>query len=130
VLIVQTATCFVGALLAPAILSAIGAPLAQLGIFRLAALGALFNSLLMSLSAVLAYFDLRRRLLAVNLLFLGLNALLTAWSMSRGFAWYGYGYFLAALLSCVVAFALVSSSIARLPYLTFIGNNAALRAEA
>lgn len=129
VVIVQTAACFAGALLAPSILSALGAPFAELGIFRLAALGALFNSLLIAVTVVLAYFDLRRELLAVNLLFLALNAALTSWSLSRGFAWYGYGYFLAALLTCVVAFVLVGRSVARLPYLTFIGNNATLRAQ-
>ncbi len=127
VAVIQAATCFGAAALAPAILSALGVPLAQLGIFRLAVLGALFNSLLVALTVVLAYFDLRRKLLAVNLLFLALNGCLTAWSLSRGFAWYGYGYFLAALITCVVTFVLVSSSIARLPYLTFIGNNAAVR---
>lgn len=125
-LILQLATCLGAALFAPLILRAIGAPQQQLGIFRLTTLGALFNSLLMCLTVMLAYFDLRRLMMAVNLLFLALNAALTLWSLSRGFAWYGYGYFLAALLTCSVAFVFVARSMARLPYLTFVGNNAAL----
>ena len=95
----------------------------QIGMFRIAVLGAFFHMIVQFLSIFLAYFDLRKQLLSVHIFFLIANAGLTYVSMSMGFAFYGYGFFLAAVLTAVFAFAIVAYNVPRLPYLAFIKNN-------
>ncbi|WP_416896497.1 MAG: exopolysaccharide Pel transporter PelG [Minwuia sp.] len=101
-------------------------PTLQLGIFRFGVLGALFHVLLMFVGIVLAYFDLRRTMLLIQVIYLALNGLLTWATLELGFAWYGYGYFLASLLTFVLAYALCAWNVGRLPYLTFVRNNASV----
>jgi uncharacterized membrane protein len=76
---------------------------------------------------VLSYFDLRRELVRVTMVFFTLNAGLTWVTLWLGLGYEGYGYAGATLLSLIYAYSLVSSRIALLPYMTFIGNNRALR---
>jgi uncharacterized membrane protein len=57
-------------------------------------------------------------------LFLAANALLTFISLKLGFRFYGYGYFLSALIAFAVAFVTTDYFLRRLPYQTFIRNNA------
>jgi uncharacterized membrane protein len=47
--------------------------------------------------------------------------------MPLGVSWAGYGYFLASLLSFVVACLASIWCVKRLPYLTFIANNPGIR---
>jgi uncharacterized membrane protein len=95
--------------------------------FRLGVLGAAFHALFLFLSIVMAYFDLRRAVLMTQLLFLALNTAGTALTVHLGFEWYGYGYFAAALISAAVAALIATDAVARLPYLTFVLNNPALK---
>jgi uncharacterized membrane protein len=101
--------------------------LTMVPIFRFGALGALFHVLLLCVMVVLSYFDLRRELVRVTLVFFTLNAGLTSVTLWLGLGYEGYGYAGATLLSLIYAYSLVSSRIALLPYMTFIGNNRALR---
>jgi uncharacterized membrane protein len=113
--------------LSPSLLSLLDLHASQLGMFRLGVLGAAFHALFLFLSIVMAYFDLRRAVLLMQLLFLTLNAVGTALTVQLGFAWYGYGYFAAALISAAVAALIATDAVARLPYLTFVLNNPALK---
>jgi uncharacterized membrane protein len=79
----------------------------------------------MFLMIALAYFDLRRRVLLIQIVFAALNGAFSLTSVHIGFAWYGYGYFLASLVTCTLAFGVARESIRQLPYLAFIGNNPA-----
>jgi uncharacterized membrane protein len=101
-------------------------PALQLGIFRFGVLGALFHVLLMFVGIVLAYFDLRKLMLMVQVVYLILNGLLTWVTLELGFAWYGYGYFLASLLTFVLAYGLCARNVGRLPFLTFVRNNSSV----
>ena len=55
-----------------------------------------------------------------------LNGGLTWVTLEMGFAWYGYGYFLASLLTFVLAYGLCAWNVGRLPYLTFVRNNSSV----
>lgn len=101
-------------------------PVLQLGIFRFGVLGALFHVLLMFVGIVLAYFDLRKIVLLVQVIYLLLNGLLSWATMELGFAWYGYGYFLASLITFVIAYGLCAWNVGRLPFLTFVRNNSSV----
>jgi polysaccharide biosynthesis protein PelG len=119
-------TAFV-VLSAPKILSLIGVNLIGLGMFRLGVIGSFFHVLMAFVSVVLAYFDLRRKLLFVYFLLFATNVGFTLLSVRMGFAYYGYGFFLSALVTLVVAYALAAWSLGRLPYLTFIANNPSVK---
>ncbi|MSP49205.1 MAG: hypothetical protein EXQ95_07745 [Alphaproteobacteria bacterium] len=119
-------TAFV-VLSAPTILSLIGVNLIGLGMFRLGVTGSFFHVLMAFVSVVLAYFDLRRKLLFVYFLLFATNLGFSLVSVRMGFAYYGYGFFLSALVTLVVAYVLAAWSVGRLPYLTFIANNPSVK---
>ena len=91
-----------------------------LGIFRFGVLGAFFHTLFLVLTIILSYFDLRGRVLALNLILFGTNLGFTIISMNLGFADYGYGYFAAALFSFLVGAIITFRELFRVPYHTFI----------
>ena len=128
--LMQAVVCYLVAVLAPLLLDGLGSSIRQLGIFRFGVLGALFHALMLFATVILAYFDLRRRVLAVYLVFLATNLGFTLATRALGYPYYGYGYFLASLVSLVFAYLLVARSVQRLPYLTFVANNPSLKPAA
>jgi uncharacterized membrane protein len=114
-------------LAAPKILSLIGFNLIGLGMFRLGVLGAFFHVLMSFVAVVLAYFDLRRKLLFVYFLSFATNLVFSLVTVRLGFAFYGYGFFLSSLVTFIAAYALCAWSVGRLPYMTFIGNNPSVK---
>lgn len=127
ILLLQAVIAALAILASPALFAALGIDARQIGIFRLGTLGSLFQIMFVFLTIVLAYFDLRLRLVQVTMVYLALNAGLSWASLSFGFAWYGYGFFLASLLAFLVALGVVVYEVARLPYLTFVKNNASIQ---
>jgi polysaccharide biosynthesis protein PelG len=125
--LMQTVICYLIAVLAPLLLDALGASIRELGIFRFGVLGALFHALMLFATVILAYFDLRRLVLLVYTVFLVANFGFTWLTREMGYAYYGYGYFLASLLGLILAYGLAVRSVSRLPYLTFVANNPSLR---
>jgi uncharacterized membrane protein len=119
-------TAFV-VLSAPKVLSLLGVSLIGLGMFRLGVIGSFFHVLMAFVSVILAYFDLRRKLLFVYFLLFVTNTVFSLVSVQLGFAYYGYGFFLSALVTLIVAYALAAWSLGRLPYLTFIANNPSVK---
>lgn len=99
----------------------------QYPIFRLGVLGAQFHLLLNCLLVVMSYLDLRADQVACALLFLVLNAGLTAGLLAFGASFDGYGYFLAGLSSFLFAAALTASRCRDLIYVAFVRNNASVR---
>lgn len=127
IVVLQTVICYLALLVAPEFITWLGGGLAPVPIFRLAVLGGLFHILLLFCMIILFYLDLRRHLVRISLLFFVLNAILTLAQVTLGIGYPGYGYFLASMLAMVYAYVLVVRSLADLQYLTFIGNNPALR---
>jgi len=121
--ILQGAVCAVTIFMAPAIVGALGLTYTQIGMFRFGALGAFFQVLFMFTTIILSYFDLRLRNLAAQVFYLAANAGLTLLFSDMGFAWYGYGYFLASLLAFALAYLLAADALRRLPYVAFVANN-------
>jgi uncharacterized membrane protein len=113
--------------LAPVLFGALDIPYGQLGIFRITTLGALFQLFFLLLTIVLSYLDLNRRALALHVLFFATNALCTLATLQLGFAYYGYGYFLAALVAFLAASVVTLRCFDELPYHAFITGNASVR---
>ena len=126
-IVLQAVICAVAVFMAPQILAVVGGSYLQLGVFRFGVLGAFFHVLIMLASIILTYLDLRRFNLALQLLFLVLNGVFTYISMRLGFSFYGYGYFLATLITFVASYVVVIYALRKLPYLSFIGNNPSAR---
>jgi len=126
--VVQGALCVFVILLAPSLFEWLGVRFLQMGIFRLGVFGSLFQILVLVLFIVLAYFDFRRVALSLQVLFLLANAAFTLAFRELGFAWYGYGYFLAALLTFTVSYVVTHRLLAELPYQAFVRSNASVHA--
>jgi len=122
-LILQGAISAIAIISAPKIFDALGINYLQLGIFRFGVLGAYFLMIIQFLSIFLAYFDLRKELLVVNLALLVSSAVFTYLSLGLGHAYYGSGFAVATVLTLLVAYFLIYRNVPRLPYLTFIQNN-------
>lgn len=126
VVVLQICVCITAILVSPYLFERVGVPISQIGIFRLGVLGAMFHVLLLFVSIVLAYFDLRKILLFVHTIFLATSVGVSLLTLKWGFAWYGYGYVAASILTLVVAYLLLARELARLPYLAFVKSNASV----
>ena len=113
--------------LAPVIFMVFGIPYGQLGIFRIAMLGALFQLFFMLLTIVLSYLDLSRKTLALHGLFLVTNLMATLVTLRLGFPYYGYGYFVASVVAFLAACVVTFRSLDELPYHAFITGNASVK---
>ncbi len=125
--LVQGTIAVIAILLSPVIAAWAGGDATWASVFRFGALGAAFHVLLIIGMAVLAYLDQRRWLLAVAGAFFGLNTVLTLVSIGLGEAWHGWGYAVASLLAFALAYYAAARSIAKLPFMTFVGTNPAVR---
>lgn len=104
---------------APSILGALGTPQSQWYMFRIAVLAMGVQVFLIHTLMVLLYLDLRGSVLIVSTVFLVSNLAFTVGSMQLGYAFYGYGFLYASVLSLVVAVPLLRNRFDRLEYLTF-----------
>ena len=125
-LVVQGSVSIAAILAAPQLFEWLGINFRQLGVFRLGLAGAFFHAGLLFLSVLLSYFDQRRTLLALGTLFFAANGVFTLLSLHMGFAYYGYGYFLSALVAFGCAFVTLARLISRLPYHTFVTGNTSI----
>jgi uncharacterized membrane protein len=128
-IVLQGALTYLAILLAPTLFVALGVSFAEMGMFRLGVLGALFHSLFLFVLIVFAYFDLRILALKLVVFFLIANTVLTFGTLVGGFAWYGYGYFLSALASFMIGYTILLRKLANLPYLSFIESNPSIRVQ-
>lgn len=125
-LVLQGSITITAILLAPKLFAWLGVNFRQMGVFRFGVAGAFFHAGYLFLTIILSYFDLRRTQLRLNVLLLIANAAFTLISIRLGFAWYGYGYFLSALIAFGCAFVAVGRVISRLPYHTFVTANTSI----
>ena len=119
-IVIQATVSLLCIILAPKILEFLGVSYLQLGVFRFGVLGAFFHVLLLCLTIVLSYFELRAQVLFLTFFFLATNVVFTFASLGHGFAYYGYGYFASALLSFLVGALVTFRELGRIPYHTFI----------
>lgn len=126
-LILQGSISLVVTMLAPQLFTWLGINFRQLGIFRFGLAGAFFHAGFLFLSIVLSYFNQRRAQLGLCLLLFATNGVFTLLSLRLGFAFYGYGYFLSALIAFGCAFVVVGRLMSRLPYHTFVTMNTSIQ---
>jgi uncharacterized membrane protein len=122
-------TIFVGCLAILAAISAsawfdnFGIPYQQIGVYRLGTIGAAFHILFLFALIFLSYFDQRKVVLGLNILFLITNALFTFVSLKLGFKYYGFGYTSATALCFLMSFILLAHRLKWLLYQAFVSNN-------
>jgi polysaccharide biosynthesis protein PelG len=124
---IQAVVAIVAILAAPAIVPWVGGGIEFAPVFRFAVVGAAFHVLFVIALAALAYFDQRRKLVIATLVFFVLNAVLTLVTIRLGDAFHGWGYAAAALAGFAVAFHGAATALAKLPYMTFVATNPAVR---
>lgn len=107
-------------MLMPYIVSLLGIDPDFTPIFRVATIGAFFHGGLLVLMILTLYFDFRGSAVAMSLLFLTLNIVLTVASLYLGQWAYGFGYLGACALTLVVAYVVFLNRIRNLEYLTFM----------
>jgi polysaccharide biosynthesis protein PelG len=127
-MLLQATTVVLAWLAAPLLLRWLGGDEALLSVLRFGLIGAAFHGVLIALLTALAYVDRQRWMVGATLTFFGVNALATAMAAQLGPAYHGAGYAVAALLAAVVAYVGASSTLSRLPYVTFVMANEAVRA--
>lgn len=123
VLILQGVICVLIILISPEIFRIMEINYLQLGIFRFGVLGSLFQALTLFLSIFFSYFDNQTANLKIQGLFLITNALFTIITLQLGFRYYGYGYFMATLVTFLYATVALITYVKDLVYHTFITNN-------
>jgi uncharacterized membrane protein len=126
-LILQSSVCLSAILLAPNILSALNIDFAQLGMFRIGTLGALFHVMFLGASIIISYFDKRLSMLKLQVLFLVCNGVLTWVFLQLGFPFYGYGYFCSAAVAFLASFLVIARFVGDLPYHTFVVDNSSAK---
>jgi uncharacterized membrane protein len=123
IVVVQGVLAFLFILLAPQIFEHLRMFFIQLGIFRLGVLGAFFQVLVLFTTIILSYFDCRRISMWIFIFYLASNTILTLIFMQQGYAYYGYGFFLASALTFFLAASVLMSHVRKLPYHAFVTNN-------
>lgn len=123
VTVMQVGICAILVLSAPLIVELLNLQFQQISILRYGALGAVFQFIFISSTSMLLFFDRRRLYLALQSLFLVLNAGFTLLSVYLGETYFGVGYFAACLAASLVAYFAADRTFERLNFLTFLGNN-------
>lgn len=126
-ILVQGTLSLLALLLAAQILGSLNINYHQIGIFRLGVLGGLFHVLALFQMIILSYFDHRKVVMWIQGFFLLSNIIFTLISMNMGFAYYGYGYFLSALLTFILTSVVMFRHLSELPYHAFITHNNAVK---
>lgn len=91
----------------------------QLGIFRITLFGAFMLMAFLAMLTVLFYFNDRRGALICTAVFLVSNGVLSAITMLRNEAWYGFGFVVASSVALLIAATRVNNRLDDLEYHTF-----------
>jgi uncharacterized membrane protein len=127
IIIAQAGLSALLVLTAPLIIDLLNLQFRQIAILRYGALGAALQFVFIAYTSILLFFDRRWIYLAMQVMLLVLTTSLTIASAELGEEYYGTGYFLACLISALVAFVVAERTLANLNYLTFIGNNPSIK---
>jgi len=119
VLIVQGAVTGVCLFFAPQIIAMMQLIPLQIPLFRIALLASFLQILLTLTIIVLFYFDLRKSVLVITMVFLVSNIILSLLSIHLGLSFYGYGLAYSCLAALSTAFYLLNKGIYDLEFITF-----------
>ncbi len=126
-LVIQGSICLLAILLAAKIFDVLGVNFLQIGIFRLGTLAAFFHVLVLFEMIILSYFDSRRITMYLQLFFLLSNCIFTFITLKMGFPFYGYGYFISAVLTFLITSMVLFTHVKHLPYHAFLTSNNSIR---
>lgn len=121
--VAHVAIALVMVLAAPAIIESLNLQFRQIAILRYGALGSVFQFIFIAAASMVVFFDRRRMYCGLQVMFFTLNLVLSMLTIAWGEDYYGVGYFAASLFSAGIALLVADNTLARLNYLTFIGNN-------
>jgi uncharacterized membrane protein len=129
IMVPQIVICTLVAVSAPIVVDLLGMQFRQVGTLRFGLIGAVFQFLFVTCAALTLYFDRRMIFLSLQACFLVLNAVLTAATLGLGWNYLGLGFLVASTISAAIAYLVLVATLCRLDYLTFIGNNPAVRSR-
>ncbi len=126
-LLLQGGVVLICVLMAAEIIARLHGDYLQVGMLRYGIMGALFHVFTLFLLVLLSYFDSRTLSLFIQGVFLITNVGLTMLSIKLGFAYYGYGYFLSAFITFLIAAVFTVRYLLHLPYHSFVTSNPSAR---
>jgi polysaccharide biosynthesis protein PelG len=115
----QTFVCLAAVMLSPLIVPITGLLYEQIGVLRTGLVAAEFQFLFIIASTLILYLDRHERFLALQIIFLILQAGGTIASITFGPASYGYGHLVACAVSSLIAAATLENTLENLPRLSF-----------
>ncbi len=101
-------------------------PFLEIGMFRIGVLASFFHIFALFEMVILAYFDCRKKMLAIQAIFLLSNGIFTYITIESGFSYYGFGYFFASLLTAAISSIVLYNHLRQLPYHAFITSNSSV----
>ncbi len=104
----------------PSLLNWLGISTLYLPLLQIQVVGASLQVMLLAVLNVLFYLDRRRIVVALTLVFLLANTLLTALSLKLGAPFYGYGFATALLITLALGLILLDRKLDRIEYETFM----------
>jgi uncharacterized membrane protein len=115
----QSMFSFLCAFFGEELLTALGLPVSQVGMFRYGVAGSLFLVFLLFSVVILMYLDRQREILASVVSLLVLNTVLSLVTLDMGYQYYGLGFAVAALISMLIALVHLTNQLYSLEYMTF-----------
>ncbi len=115
----QFIICLVFVMAAPNIVDLSGLRYEDTGLLRVGAIGASFHFLFLACLSFLLFFERHTEFCLLGACQFTLNSVFTIATLLAGSDYYGLGYLAAAVISSLIAFAVVERSIDKLTYFTF-----------
>jgi len=119
IFIIQGSITIICIVFTPEIIKALNFTILQAPIFRITLIGAFLNILLVINVIILFYFDQRKSVLLVTIVFLCCNSGFSFLTTRLGIQYYGYGYTYCCLFSLLTAFHQLDYKMKNLEYITF-----------
>lgn len=119
-LVVQTLITVLAILLAPALFFHLQLDDVTIRLARIQMVAVLFQTLMFCVAVVMMYYEAYREACTVFIAFLAGNALLTWLLLPLGEAYDGFGFLIAAVLSCLLGVVLLFRRLRHIQYVTFV----------
>lgn len=116
---IQSAIALLTIALTPAVMHALRIPENYWYVFRVAVLAIGVQVFLLITVLILLYLDLRGSVLIISTVFFCTNVGFTLLTIRGGYAYYGYGFLYASMISLFVALVILDNRLRNLEYLTF-----------
>ncbi len=88
-------------------------------IFKITAVGSLFNILFFTIMLILLYFELKKRAMLVAACFFFSNLIFSFYLKDKGVEYFGYGFAISSFITFCLSFILYKSFMNKINYITF-----------